>query len=288
MNSYYNIIKIAPNPTAGDTISIGLLVFNSNQFMLKFSSSKKRIAKSLLGIGSEAIDYITKQIQNKIDELNTIIYNSNDKLFEVPSIINADYFTYLSKYSNNILQFNEPNMLSASIDENGFNKLFEIFVGKDDSPQQKDEVESTIFYQNIEERLIKRVKDKVHTKIQLSEKFLPSLYFNYDLDCVGMNGVITGAKSIDFTKGDQTIIRHIANYFQVTTLMANKFNKGKEENNFYVIGDEPSAVNSKEHKIWESFKKQTSCKLIHSEQSDIVAEKIEKTKAKEFLESEIV
>ena len=48
METFYTIIKIAPNPISGDNLSIGLLLRNSERFWLHFSDEKKAVAKRLL------------------------------------------------------------------------------------------------------------------------------------------------------------------------------------------------------------------------------------------------
>jgi len=104
------------------------------------------------------------------------------------------------------------------------------------------------------------------------------------LDCIGKNGVITSAKSIDFSRNEQTIDKQISRYFQVSSLLAKYYQENRVESNLYIIGDEPNIINSKEHKIWEQIEKQKLIKIIHSEQSDIVANKIEEINAHQFLD----
>jgi hypothetical protein len=61
------------------------------------------------------------------------------------------------------------------------------------------------------------------------------------------------------------------------------YERKSEEDNFYIIADEPSEIDSKEHRTWENIKQNPAVKLIFTEQSEIVAEKIEDKKAHKFL-----
>ena len=102
-----------------------------------------------------------------------------------------------------------------------------------------------------------------------------------------MNGVITAAKSIDFNRNENTIDRNISHYFQISTLLAKNYCKDKFDNNFYLIVDEPEITNSKAHQIWTKLKKQKQFELIHSEEAEKVANKIDETKAHKFLDLDI-
>ena len=50
-----------------------------------------------------------------------------------------------------------------------------------------------------------------------------------------------------------------------------------------MITDEPKKRNSTEHKIWENIKSIENLKIIHPDESDIVAEEIERKNSKTFL-----
>lgn len=280
MKPFYNIIKIATNATAGESIAIGLFAYNGTSYFVQFSNNKKKIAKKLLESGSELVDYLSKHITTKADELNKILLDDKSKLFESTSLIDSDYFNYLSRYSNNILQFSNSYLIKESIDDKKFQKLFSLFIDHYHVNELVTvDMNSVMFQDRINTKLIDRVKDKVHTSIQLTQEIIPSLYFNYELDCIGLNGVFTGAKSIDFSKSEIFVDKAISHYFQIIMLLSKIYQRDKKDNNFYLIGDEPD-----NNKIWKQLKKQNIVKLIHSEESDIVAQKIEETNAHTFLE----
>ena len=180
MKNYYSIIKIAPNPTAGDSLSIGLLLYDKNGFRIKFSDNKKKAAKSLLYEKGKIVDFVVKQIEQRIIEDNIQLSNIDNKLFDSTLFINSDYIKYLSKYSNGILQFSNHTLLSNESTETDFIKLFEILV---DSQQEKIknvyDAEEFEFKNIINKKLIDVVKDKVNTNIDIEKKNNPVLNFSF-------------------------------------------------------------------------------------------------------------
>jgi hypothetical protein len=123
MNSFYNIIKIARGQTAYDSIAIGLIVFSDGCYEIQFSDRKIKIARTLIGEDSDLIEFFETQLVNWINSLNKSITNSATLIFPEKAI-GEDYFDYLSRYSNNLIQFSKPFSLGNSIDSSGFKKLF--------------------------------------------------------------------------------------------------------------------------------------------------------------------
>ena len=133
----------------------------------------------------------------------------------------------------------------------------------------------TDFRQKIQDKLIKRVENKVHTNLELTPNLVHGLYYNFNIDCIGLNGSFTAAKSIAFHKKYESIDRELGHYFTLMSILKLTYKRKSEEDNFYIIADEPSEIDSKEHRIWENISQNPAVKLIFTEQSEIVAEKIE-------------
>jgi hypothetical protein len=287
MNSFYNILKIARDTSSNDSVSIGLLAFSNDKYYLQFSNKKMRIAKSLISDNSDIIDFFQNQMTSRIESLNTAIKSDGSKLFPEKNIYSASYFNYLNRYSNNLVQFSKPYSLSKELNQHDFEKLFHLLIGDDFQSSYQEAAKWQEFEYRVKNNLLDQVKDKVHIYAKLTEKVIPSLYFPYDLDCIGMNGVITAAKSIDFNRNEFTIDKNISHYFQISMLLAKNYSKDKFDNNFYLIADEPEIINSKAHQIWTKLKKQKQFELINSEEVEKVANKIYETKAHKFLDLDI-
>jgi len=283
MKTYYIIIKVIPNSLVKDSISVGMVLSDDISFQIRFSENKVRIAKSLLGDNRKHLDFVIQQIEKTLLSVNN---GHGNGIFKFENKINASYFNYLNRYSNNIVQYEQPNYIKEENTITTFNNLFRLFI---DNDIKNDEtlVKADLELKNreiINTKLISRVKDKVHTNIKFSDKILPTLYFNYELDCIGLNGVFTGAKSINFNVSEVTLQKEISNYYAIASILENSYNKYGSSNNFYLISDEPSSIGSKEHQLWEKLRNGKKFNLIHTEEADLVAQKIEATGAAKFLQ----
>lgn len=283
MKTYYSIIKVVSNSLSNDSVGVGMVMSDEEKFFIKFSDQKIKIAKNLLGESNNFIDFFLSQIKNTIQKINK---DSESELFNNSKFINSEYIHYLHKYSNNIIQYQEPKFIAEQNNIENFNNLFELLIDKNMYKKIAKPKPDTYLKAKkiIEKKLILRVKNKVHTNIKFTNKILPSLYFNYEMDCIGLNGVFTGAKSLNFNQSEQTIQKELSNYFALSNILENTHNKYGAKNNFYLISEEPKNGNSKEHQLWEKISYLKRFKLIQPEESEKVAIKIEETKAGIFLD----
>ncbi len=285
MKTFYTIIKIASNTLAGDTLSIGLMLYNGDKFWLQFSDERKAVAKKLLDTNADIVDFASKQLQNKVDEMNKYIADAFTGFFEADNILGIPEFKHISNYSNGVLRFSEPAFLNDTVTNEKFQKLFFLLVDKSSAKAEKlQDTKDAAFRLKIQTNLIKRVEHKVHTNLELTPTLVRGLYYNFNIDCIGLNGAFIAAKSIAFHKKYESIDRELGHYFTLMSVLKLTYNKREsKEDNFYIIADEPSEINSKEHRTWESLKQNPAVKLIFTEDSEIVAEEIEKKKAHKFL-----
>lgn len=226
MKTFYTIIKIAPNPLAGDTLSIGLLLHDGERFRLHFSDERKTLAKCLLDTKADTVDFIVKQIQQKIDEVNAENENSKKTLFHLESILTSEKFTHISNYSNGVLRFSEPLFLNDTINDEKFIKLFQLLIDKNYQKEKPEaDVKGIKFRSIIERKLIKRVRDKVHTNLDLTPEKLPGLYYNFNIDCIGLNGAFVAAKAIQFHKKYEAIDKELSHYMTLISVLNKSYNR---------------------------------------------------------------
>ena len=284
MQTFYTIIKIAPNTMTDDCLSIGLLVCDGSKYWLQFSEDRKNASKRLMDENASAVDFIVKQISLHIQKLNKEIIKSNTELFPLNSLLNSEYFSYLNNYSNGLLRFSKPSFLNDVINEEKFLKLFALLIDKniERGPRVKD-IANESFYAAINKNLIKKVEKKIHTKVNINSATLPAMYFQYEMDCIGLNGAFVGAKSIPFNKSVLTLDKEISHYIALISLLSTTYNKDVKNNNFFLIADEPAVINSPEYNTWENIINNPLFKVVNSEHVNIIVEKVEQTKAKTFL-----
>ena len=284
MKNFYSILKLSPNIATQDSVAIGILLFDGEKFRYYFSDKKKRIANNLLDDKEVNVNFIVNQI---IDNCNTInsdkeklqIFYKYDKLSEI------SYFDYLSNYSNGLLQFSKPKAIFDKIDNVSFEKLigflFKEPLYKSLSYLSNDFIKSQ---EVIKKNLINKVNKKVHTHYKFKPETFQSIYFPYEMDCIGLNGSLIGAKSLSFDKSLPIIDKNISHYFTLISSLTSKYNKSLKDNNFYLISEEPKNIGSKEHKLWETIRYNELISVINPEESNKVADLILEKNATKFLD----
>lgn len=287
MKSFYTLIKVRTNQLSGDSLTIGVIVFNEFKFKVQFSKQKISTAKSLVDIDSKFFDLIIKEIKQNLESTNKDFDSYKNGLLNVDYKFNDLYFDYVSRYSNGIIEFTTPKFIALKNTENEFSKIFSMFVDKsiftEDLNSEKKIIEEN-FHKRIKTNLIDRVEEKVHTNIKLDNDIIPTLINTFELDCVGKNGVLIGAKSISFNQSKDTIHKNLNTYISIIAHLSKKYHKGLDVNQFFLIADEPK-VNTDEYRLWNSIRKEDDIiKVKTSEESTSIAELILSKKASTFIE----
>ena len=284
MKSFYSILKLSPNIATEDSVAIGLLLFDGKKFRTYFSDKKKRLANNLLDDKNVNLNFIVNQIIEKCNTVNSDkeelkLFYKFDKLSEI------SYFEYLSNYSNGIIQFSKPKPLYEEMNDIAFEKLINFLFNEPLNRNYLVASSELSLYRNIvEKKLINKVDKKVHTHYRFKPEVFPSIYFSYEMDCIGLNGSLIGAKSLPFDKSAQSLDKDISHYFTLISSLTSKYNKSLKDNNFYLISEEPEKIGSKEHKLWESVRYNELISVIHPEDSNKVADLIVEKKAAKFLD----
>ncbi len=285
MKSFYSILKLSPNIATEDSVAIGMLLFDGEKFRYFFSDKKKRLANKLLDDKSVNVNFIVNQI---IDKCNTINFDNEElKLFyKFDKLSEISYFDYLSNYSNGLIQFSNPKPLYEEMNDMAFERLINFLFNE--SLHKYPKVDDSFHLQRsmelIERNLINRVDKRIHTHYKFKPERFPSIYFSYEMDCIGLNGSLIGAKSLPFDKSAQSLDKDISHYFTLISSLSSKFNKSLNDNNFYLISEEPEKIGSKEHRLWESVRYNELINVIHPEESNKVADQILEKKAAKFLD----
>lgn len=287
MKSFYTLIKVRTNQLSGDSLTIGVVVFNEFKFKVQFSKQKISTARSLVDIDSKFFDLIIKEIKQNLESINKDFDSYKNGLLNVDYKFNDLYFDYVSRYSNGIIEFTTPKFIALKNTENEFSKIFSMFVDKsiftEDLNSEKKIIEEN-FHKRIKTNLIDRVEEKVHTNIKLDNDIIPTLINTFELDCVGKNGVLIGAKSISFNQSKDTIHKNLNTYISIIAHLSKKYHKGLDVNQFFLIADEPK-VNTDEYRLWNSIRKEDDIiKVKTSEESTSIAELILSKKASTFIE----
>ncbi|MDM1376503.1 hypothetical protein [Myroides marinus] len=287
MKTFYTLLKVRVNQLSEDSLTVGLILYNDLNFQVGFSKHKISAAKSLLDIDGRLLDLTLKEIHSKLLNSNQDLEKYRYSLLEVENQFNECYFEYLAKYSNGYLMFSQPKYIEVKNDEVNFKQLFKLFVDNTVETAEVIEDEKRLlekeFIQRVEDNLIAKVVDRVHTHYKFDNNSIPTLLSSFDLDCVGQNGVLVGAKAMSFTHSKEKLHKGLNTYISVIAHLSTKYKKSLEKNDFYLIVDEPKQGTA-EHVLWSQLRKSEDIlKVIPSEEASIVADKIKDKKASVFI-----
>lgn len=289
MKTFYTLLKVRVNQLSDDSLTVGLILYNDLHFQIGFSKHRITAAKSLANIDSRLLDLTLKEIKEQLIASNRDVDKYRYSLVNVDNRFNQSYFEYLSKYSNGYIQFTTPNFIEVMNDEVNFEHLFKLFV-EDTSNQlvidDKKKIIEQEFAQRVNDNLISKVEGRVHTHYKFDNSVVPTLLSPFDLDCIGRNGVLVGAKALSFTSSKEKLHKTLNTYISVIAHLSTKYKKSLENNLFYLIADEPKQ-GSDEHRFWQQMRQtEDLLKVVPSEEANIVANKIIEKQASVFMEVE--
>jgi hypothetical protein len=179
-------------------------------------------------------------------------------------------------------------MFENDTSEKVFEQLFSHLV---DSTLVKERVvrsTSTSLVQKTVQELMERVEPLVHTNLKITERQLPELFFEFRMECIGLNGSFTAAHALPLAfYGMDTLQQHVFEYDTIARSLLRRFKKDPKGSAFYLLCDEPNEDSAPDkHKFWRAVKENPLLKVIPTEEAPMVAERIEKTGARRFLKAE--
>ena len=226
MESYYSILKFVNNPVSNESIAVGLIFISQDQVFFKYSEQKINFVKKLNPSVSKLFDFSVEQLNSYIKKDSLV---SSGMLFKFPKILNSNFLNRLSDYNNGILQFSKLAFIKDNIDQEIFLDYFRKFINNSIDEQKITEGDHTSPLKlKIEQSFYAPLKDKIDVEYTLKKKSLPSLFFDYKLDGIGVNGSMYAAKSIDFNSNKPLVqIKSEISEFESVIDRLNKFAETK-------------------------------------------------------------
>lgn len=203
MNNYLSILFVRPNPVWEEKVSIGLFGLSEDHIRFIWSESKLSITKKWLQ--DEVYESLRKTIKNIQKEIEHL-----EKLKTLPDLFKNDtpdlsYFTYLSKYNNGLLGFEEPARIADSTiftNDRKFKELFHLYIHEmKDKEEKKDS-----FHRVVAKRLkSETINSRADTNYKLDNRIVSTIYRPHLIDLISVNGTILTGKIINFSSTPETI-----------------------------------------------------------------------------------
>lgn len=126
MKNFYTIIKISPNTTVGDTVSIGLLAIDDHDIWFRISDDKKHVVKMFFE-NPETVDFAVGQLTTYLGDCQKSDRLDNSIHDEKP-VWSPEYLDHLSQSFNGVLRFSSPSEIRETLNKENFDKLFSLLI----------------------------------------------------------------------------------------------------------------------------------------------------------------
>jgi len=277
MKSFFNIISINTNSYSSENIVVGLLAISSGQIYYGFSKEKLKLINKM--VKEKKLESFAKQALKQIEV--TVKGANNKKIADqqeigfVPSIFNENYFSYLNKYSNGLINFSEPQFVNFDFDQDKFNQYFQNFIGIKNEP--KKDFTAVSFHQKLKPYFKKEgLSEKADLNYTLDPKKFKKIIQEVQVPLVTKNGSIKIIQEIDFSSGSSTIKNHIYE----TKMIHESFQKFSKPLNCKVdkinIAFEEPDLKTEQHQLFDLAYSEykNSFNFIHLDQLNKITDKI--------------
>lgn len=252
MQTYYTVLYIPVNTSLEERLSIGLIMSDGENHYFKYSQSKLQVIKALVSTKMHSmLKSYFKNLDNEANQrlnLNNEIFNSTIKS-EKGKWINLSYLTYLSKYSNNLIQYSEPKPIGIELNNENFNKLFEkfIYINEEVMPV----VNNVTIYDKVKLNLYPKIENRVNIDTTLTANEIPNLFVPLEINFIGMNEVPVAGQTFDFEKRHYNLENDITRFISLAKALELE---GKKDGKYFILGKEPQVShNDKNFLIWKQI-----------------------------------
>lgn len=247
MKTFFSIIYLPFGSDFQEKISIGMVMSDGKDSIIRFSNPKLNAVKHLLSQHKFSIlkNYLRNLVEetvenNKLGQFNLQLDSSNQWITE-------EYFSYLNRYSNNLVMFSEPRKVDLKVDIKYFQPLFEKFVFYFEDESDKIKVDT--IYSQVKERLYSKIESNVNLNVTVRSSDFKELITPVDVNFIGKNGAIVAGQTIDFEKRLYNLEHDLTSF--VSFSKAVDFSENKK-GKYFVVGKEPSKKeHPKNHKTWK-------------------------------------
>ncbi|EMR04146.1 hypothetical protein [Cesiribacter andamanensis] len=239
MKSFYSIVRYVSNQWSNENIAVGLLAVSGKKVFFQLSDRKLKLTQKLNPAAQRLLKFSLSQFEQFVEkEQDALVEKAQASLLAQSSKIDLAFAKQLHAYNTGILQFSVPELIDREFDQKSFGKYFVKII--DAQVPKKNEVQESEFVRRIADKLYKPLEDKVDVNYTLQKQALPTLYFDYHLDNIGVNGAIIASSSIDLNNERIDVLqKKLAEYESVVERLKSfgERNQLSSEHVFYLIAD---------------------------------------------------
>src|SRR5690554_2349145 len=277
MKTIYSILYVTLNTALNEKVSIGVLMSDGKYDMFRYSTDKLLALKGI--IETERYSLVRGYLRSLENDINTTADKKN--LFEKKPLkknwVSEGYISYLSRYSNNLIQFSEPKAIDITFSPENFKRLFEKYIYAFD--QKIEEVIVDSIFRKVKQQLYPKINNRVNLDKPLDSSHFENLFAPIEVNFIGINGMPVAGQTIDFDKKHHFLENDIARFVSLTKAIELE---GKEKGKYFVLGHEPEKKEDKNHLLWEQIRNSEFLEFVDVDEVGIVEEYIEKNDVKPY------
>lgn len=279
MKTIYSILYVNLNTALNERVSVGVLMSDGLKHYFKYSLEKLTVFKQILNnerysLVKSYLKSIEKEIDSKPNTFNQLFKEKEGS----PNWVNKSYLTYLSRYSNNIIQFAPPKTIDVDLNNTTFKRIFEKYIFK----STEDITENIQFdvHAKVKENLFPKIKNRVNVQRTLTSDDFENLFTPIEIDFIGVNGIPVAGQTVDFEKSQYYLENDITRFISLTKAieLEGSNTKGK----YFVLGREPQKKIDKSHALWKHIRDSDFLDFVDIDEVGIIQEYIEKNNVKPF------
>jgi len=262
MKTFYSILYCTIRPNVDERVSIGLFIGNERTCKFQFSAEKLTVIKGLFSDNAFGMLKISlKSLQKLSQECETDFLNT----YRGASTLKEQYFSYLSKYANNLITYSSPKGIDIDLNQNVFDKLFEKFIYQ--LPTTVEPLLKPI--EKAKERLTTSLAGRVNFNADIDNTTIPGLIVPAKVWFIGKNEVQVTGEAKDFNGQRPHIIQQQINAHLFLIDRIKDTQTGKN-GHFFLIGDEPRKDLIENHKLWQAVKESSTLDLVPTDEIEKV------------------
>ncbi|MCC5919216.1 MAG: hypothetical protein LAT68_00545 [Cyclobacteriaceae bacterium] len=267
MKTLYSIIYSPISVIGQERINFGLLLFNGEgKLLFNYSTEKLESAKQLFSSDAfKLIKTYLKTLDNKFTDKKQELLQENQ--------VSADYVEYLSRYSNNLMSFTNPQEVNVELTIENFNSLFEKIIFKKPEVKLQELIRPINGIAVVKMNFAPKVQKRVNLDVELRTDEHDFVLFNTHIDMMGKNDIPVLNQFIEFEYDTPAMLEKKINSYigLIKPFEAYDGNEGK----YFMVGDEPSKSKIKHHLIWDHLVDSTLIKknlveLVPSKEIDLI------------------
>ena len=266
MRSFYSILYITLNAALNEKIGIGLVMSNKNDSLFHFSRDKLSVFKSLMGVNQYYL------IHNYLLAIKKDFKDgSAGPLFkDVKSAdwVSESYISYLSKYSNNSIQFSTPKSIAIDFNNSNFKRLFEKYIYPFD--EVVEPIPEFDIRAMVKRKLFQKIEEKVNLEIELTSEHLKNLITPTEVDILGINHLPVAGQIINFEKRHYYLESDITRFISLTKAI--ELEKNGTKGKYFILGKEPKRDILKNHELWKHIASSNFLQFVDVDESEEVEE----------------